>query len=399
MLSTNTAVASVLLIHLAAWPSLAAGQPANATTAIDSLWDGQLVNISSRWAPTSDPNLGGLRMGYCCRLAIRESLEVVNGSIEFVPGQSHLAGTVEDVLKNPFPCSFKYSGTGPGYAPQVWISYPYCATNCPGWQMTRPTVPALSQWLQPLILFVLPAAVFSLGIPRARRINVPRLLFPRRFLTLPALLSLIVKIPAAALLVTLDMALWTMFSVTFAGPMILSATYEAILDRRLINFLRRRMAKNSLSIRQRAHLLAVIVFGSIEDEGAWGTSVALLGRLPGENLRRRMSSSVRSDPGALVVSPLLSHASSGVQAPSNSVPTLATSTFSSYTNGNMNTKRQVPVGCLDHEKQSIEATKATLLASLESQSSFGSVAGAPVVFYCGNFAYTLIELNSNYGDV
>ncbi|KAK1836425.1 hypothetical protein QBC39DRAFT_338076 [Podospora conica] len=362
----------------------------HSAVSLDHLWGGELADLKTRFAPARNPELGGQKFGYCCRYAIRESLEIANGTVQYAPGQTHLTGTVGELFENPFPCDNSYSGSGPGFPLQVWIRYPWCSSHCPGWQMTIGNTAALRQWFQPLILFVVPAAVFCLSIPRARRLNISSRLFPRRISTLGTLLSLIFKIPAAALLVTLDMLLWTICSMTFAGPMILSATYEAILDRRLLNYLCNKMAANGLSVRQRAHLLLIVVFGTIECSTAWTKSVTLVDSLPADNLRRIMPP--KAFPGS---SPAYQKTPCS-PSPSNMPPAEEQGAAATFSFGG---KVQVPAPYSDCEKNGIQVIKSLLVTSLENQTGFGTAAGAPALFYCGNFAYTLIELSANYGDV
>ncbi len=60
-----------------------------------------------------------------------------------------------------FPCGATYTGDNNG-APQVLITYNWCASNCGGWQQSTNAV--LTQWLQPFVGFILPAAVFCLNV-------------------------------------------------------------------------------------------------------------------------------------------------------------------------------------------------------------------------------------------
>lgn len=78
------------------------------------------------------------------------------------------------------------------------------------------------------------------------------------------------------------------------------------------------------------------------------------------------------------------------------MPSKHTSTNSNRKNSGVSSsggRRQVPA------EANIDIIKTKLLAALKCQMSFGSAAGTTIVFYAGNCAYTLFELQGNYGQV
>lgn len=60
-----------------------------------------------------------------------------------------------------FPCGASYQGNAAG-APEVFITYDWCTANCGGWE--KSTNALLTQWIQPFVGFILPAAVFCLNV-------------------------------------------------------------------------------------------------------------------------------------------------------------------------------------------------------------------------------------------
>jgi hypothetical protein len=70
-----------------------------------------------------------------------------------------------------FPCGATYQGNAAG-APEVFITYDWCTSNCGGWQ--RSTNSVLTQWIQPFVGFILPAAVFCLNVGEVTSYSRPQ---------------------------------------------------------------------------------------------------------------------------------------------------------------------------------------------------------------------------------
>ncbi len=352
---------------------------------LSNIFDGQLANLS--FAPQwGNPLRGGQDYYHCCLLAVNQSLAVVDGNLTFQPGQTALRGSIEDFQANPFPCGGTYDGSN-GHPAQVWVSYNWCNENCPGWAMSWTDSYSLKLWLKPLVAFITPAAIFCLNIPRRRRVNVSRHLFPRSISSPTSILSLCYKVPIAALIVTLDLVLWTILALTLSGPMILSAIYEALLDARLLRYLQVRIGINGLTVKQRAHLLVVTLFGSLDQDPAWNDCQRFLRDLPDDNLRQRFSSIAPRDgtlPPHTPVNPASSM--SEIQRPEVSL-------------SNSPERFRMVADYATSTKPHIHLVKIKLKSALETQMGFGSAAGAAIVFYVGNFACTLIELQGAYGDL
>jgi hypothetical protein len=166
-------------------------------------------------------------------------------------------------LSYQFPCTAGYNGSE-GDQPQVTISYSWCHKTCGGWAKQRTDVP--SDWVEPLVGYILPTIVFCFSIPRCRSIIIRSKLFPAsRLFVFPENLTLLYKLPSAALLLVIDTIFWVVTCIVLSGPMLLSGMLEVLLDLRLLNFLR---MKRKLSLRERAHILLIMLIGNLDQEPA-----------------------------------------------------------------------------------------------------------------------------------
>lgn len=113
---------------------------------------------------------GSQDFDHCCRLAVNDSLSVINGSlVGFTSTQSFIADQFDAFRTEQFPCAATYNGNKKG-APPVSIPYAYCKNNCPGWQRSKSS--KLNQWVSPFTGFLIPSVVFCLAIPR-RYVHFP----------------------------------------------------------------------------------------------------------------------------------------------------------------------------------------------------------------------------------
>ena len=325
---------------------------------LDDVWQGQLRGAAALMPSKETALKGGQKFGQCCYLAVSQSLEIKNGSLAYREGQTMFRGNVSSLERFQMPCDAVYNGSTADQ-PQVWVSYNWCSSNCPGWGVAHST--DLGDWVQPMVAFILPSVVFVLNIPRRRRVNVPKTLFPQLTGASLEKISLLLKIPAASLLIILDTIMWLCTVWATAGPLLLSGIYEALLDLRLLRFLESQYSSNSLSVKERSHLLLVILLGNLDLNPAWEHSKLLVIRLPNESLSRRCGSCHQ--------------------------PLFPATTDSSIVD-------RYPDSTLGE----IAVVKLKLKSMLESQYSFGSSVGAAVLFYTGSFIYTLWEIKSNWGD-
>jgi hypothetical protein len=124
-------------------------------------------NLSEAFPPLSDlytsPNTvraGGQNFTKCCLLAVNESYTLQNGHVS-LNGDPFINLSPDDLSDAQFPCGATYNGSDAG-APLVTITYSWCRSNCGGWQQSSNRI--LTQWIQPFVGFILPAAVFCLNV-------------------------------------------------------------------------------------------------------------------------------------------------------------------------------------------------------------------------------------------
>ncbi len=114
--------------------------------------------------PTPNQPAGGQNFTRCCLQAMNDWTHGdPNVTISSSTNPSYVFGSSAELGDSgeQFPCGATYTGDDNG-APRVLVSYNWCASNCGGWQQSTNSV--LTQWVQPLIGFVLPAAVFCLNV-------------------------------------------------------------------------------------------------------------------------------------------------------------------------------------------------------------------------------------------
>lgn len=130
------------------------------------------TTTSDFYAPLSDlstpapQKIGGANFTRCCLSALQDwqqdpsgsgiTVQSSNNPFNLFNNPNQLADSGEQ-----FPCGATYQQNPLG-APQVFITYDWCATNCGGWAQSTNAV--LTQWIQPFVGFILPAAVFCLNV-------------------------------------------------------------------------------------------------------------------------------------------------------------------------------------------------------------------------------------------
>ena len=315
-------------------------------------WDAQLrLQLDSIDTTVKPPGLGGQDFnGRCCALALKESLIFSNNS---VTRTGSFINVDPQALLPQIPCNAVYNGSWEG-VPEVWVPYSWCHRTCPGWDKSKSKEP--TQWVVPLVGFIIPAVVFCLAVPRRHKLSVPDKLFDIEINKICQAPFIPVLAVLAGLLVTLDTTIWVAICFAFSGPMLLSGLYEAQLDGKLLSFVNQKINNNRLALDVRALILFVILVGNLDplsdlDQGH-GTSSAWEDV---QGLVTTLAEPAPTDMGA---------------PPARDPPTLL----------------------------AIASTKIRLCAMLACQYSFGSVIGAPVVFYTGAFIYTMIDVYNKRGD-
>lgn len=193
--------------------------------------------------PTQGKNvfIGYQNQTFCCLQAVGQSLAIVNGTL--VKTNDFIQTTPDDLIQrsthsNQFPCDARYNGNSSG-APIVSVPYAWWAENCPGWQLNDRN--NLESWLQPLSGFLIPAVPLIFSIPRRRRLEVSRRFFIADLSGVKSYLAAPLGALGAAVIVILDTLIWLCTCFAFAAPMILSGLYEAVLDNRMLDFVKEKM--------------------------------------------------------------------------------------------------------------------------------------------------------------
>lgn len=289
-----------------------------------------------------DPISGGQDFDYCCLLAVNASYELVNGSVK--PMGLFINESVTGLQSQQWPCGASYTGNKSG-APEVVAPYQWVRQHCPGWQENRGS--KVDDWTQLFVGFLLPAVAFCLIVPRQQELKLPRALFDVEMGQVSGLLSSPFLALAAGLLVTIDTVYWLIVVFTFTGPILLSGLYEAVVDKRMLAFIRDKIDNGRLSRTDRARILFAILVGNLDL--AWGSHDGQEGQ-------------AWLDTQSLVAE--LEEAEKGLLTP----------------NGKIDRDR------LESSAKSIKVRLRTMLAC---QFPFGSTVGAPVVFFLGSFGYAL----------
>src|ERR1700693_2850121 len=117
------------------------------------------------------PYNGGRNSTRCCLQAVSESYVLQDGQPIQNPNkdQDYIGFPPINLSQSQFPCGASYNGDKSGAQPVV-VPYSWCKKNCGGWEKSTNT--ALSQWVQPFVGFILPAAVFCLNVPRKSMIGI-----------------------------------------------------------------------------------------------------------------------------------------------------------------------------------------------------------------------------------
>ncbi|KAK7908429.1 hypothetical protein PG985_015732 [Apiospora marii] len=361
----------------------------------------QLANL-----PFYAPNpralqLGGQNFTHCCLRAVNDSLTVSsNNSLAFTNSSFFLPGTSAASLQaatdnGQFPCGAEWNGDAEG-APVVQVPYAWCTAQCPGWEISH--VSKLSQWIGPLVQFILPSLAFCLNVPRARKLAVPDLVFRARPHDVLGFATYWLRLLGAMLLMTLDTTVWLSICFAFAGPMLMSAMYEFVLDRKVLEFLRPPAGsgrgdghgKPLVPAKVRAQLLLAVVVGNVR--------ISTTGFVERRRGSYATATSVVSETEAAYVDSSGGMGSVEVDAEAVGSPQQQQLVDDIWDRvmvmideyEELQEKGGLQVGVVSL------ATK--LKALLNSQASFGSTIGAPVLFFVGGFIYTVIDIQNSLGD-
>lgn len=237
-------------------------------------------------------------------------------------------------------CGQQYSSSLPPAHP-LYVNYTFCRSRCSGIQLSKASNP--SQWAASLVQFILPSVIFSMTIPRRKKIEFDYLFEFQwakgvtRWRGVNDVIQLLTSLFCFAVIlipVTIDSIMWIVGIIVGAGNMIVGGLYEAHLDYRIVKFVKEDMgvSVDEEELRRKRELLVTITSGNLMlDKG------------------RPLEAITRS-----IVIP-------GKDAP----------------------------------VEGKEKARSRLLNLLGAQTSFGNAVGSPVLFYLGAFVYTILDLRND----
>jgi hypothetical protein len=309
-----------------------------------------------------------------------------------------------------YPCGATWQGDPTG-APPVKVSYTWCNQQCPGWQLSSSQ--KLNQWLQPFVGFIVPAVIFSLNVPRRRKLSLPDFVFPAEIFKNPVtLLVACVCAIIAAMIVAIDTILWLCAVFALAGPLLLSGLYEAWIDKRVLDFVSEKIENEHLELATRARILLTVLVGNLDLDFAWAPTMDVTRHLenpsPMAAANKPLSTPDHSSQELYARGALISPVDPNLGAPHSVSPpsttdhrqesTDATSAATSETTAIVRDSAGSPGLTATIPQEMIHDVKTRLKSMLACQYSFGSTVGAPVVFYIGSFIYAVLEIRSLLGD-
>jgi len=154
-------------------------------------------------------------------------------------------------------CASQYALFPNDPALPVIITLSECLDRWPGWQMSQ--VSQLSQWIGPLVGFLLPALVFVLTIPRNYRMPRGEKHFDRNIF-----LSILWLVIAFGIMI-LDIISWIMTVFGLAGLMLVGAIDESLKDWLILKEIERQVSKGpqgNLRRRQAAYAITLTLIGT-----------------------------------------------------------------------------------------------------------------------------------------
>lgn len=258
----------------------------------------QLANVVAGATSSLSDTAGGQNFAHCCLVAINQSISVTGpaGTLSLnTPSYFEPPVTIEELeyaFSNGhiFPCGAS-RGSIPDEAPAVRVPYGWCLSQCGGWEMSHISVP--QQWVGPLVQFVLPSLALCLNIPRASKLAMPDVISWPRPWSLIWFATYWIRLLWAMLATAVDTVVWLSICFAFAGPMLLSAMYEYVLDRKVLDFLnassngKAKDDEPSISPRLRAQLLLAVAVGNLRI--STGRRISMFSQWDAETHQRKLS--------------------------------------------------------------------------------------------------------------
>ncbi|KAE9365866.1 hypothetical protein N431DRAFT_516708 [Stipitochalara longipes BDJ] len=257
----------------------------------------------------------------------------------------------EGALISPVPplgnqiCGQTYS-TSINAALPLYVNYTFCSSKCRGMGLSKGSEP--SEWAAPLVNFILPSVIFSMTIPRRKKIEFDylfdwqrQLTRKKRWLWINSFVQLALSMICFSIIlipVFIDTIVWIAVIIVGAGNMLTGGLYEAHLDYRIVTYV--------------------------------------------ENMSRSRSAPVPDDAELKVTRELLVTIAAGnlkldKGSPQDTIP------------------QSITIPGVGDPSEGSEKIRSRLLNLLGAQMSFGSAVGSPVLFYLGAFVYTILDLRNN----
>ncbi|KAK1508158.1 uncharacterized protein CCOS01_15819 [Colletotrichum costaricense] len=237
----------------------------NVTNRWDVFW--QLADLDAQFPNKSGSvYLGSQNYTWCCLKAVYVGLDILNGTLVIANNSITKIGT--STTGDLRDAALRKNEGSPeaqahlGGAPEVQVQYAWFIDNCPGWSLSDKS--NLNAWLHSLSGFLLPAVVFCLSVPRRRKLHVYRALFVADIAGIKSIIPAIIGAILAGIIVTVDTIIWLSICFAFAGPMILSGLYEALLDNRVLEFLRDKIQNKRLTLDMRCRCLMLVLIGNLD---------------------------------------------------------------------------------------------------------------------------------------
>jgi hypothetical protein len=132
-----------------------------------------------------------------------------------------------------------------------------CQATCSGWQIASKSETNI--WALPFFGFILPAVVFSMVVPRKRVLTLPDWMFEIWVTSRKGFMPKIALALGSFVVAVIDNVCWVFTIFAFAGPMIVGALEEAVLDFKILKH-----GHPDASAQERLELLSTVVVGNLE---------------------------------------------------------------------------------------------------------------------------------------
>lgn len=257
----------------------------------------QLANLTAGTTGFITGTAGGQNFTHCCLVAVNQSLTVTgpDGKLSLnTPAYFLPPVTIEELEHalsdgQTFPCGGSRGGHS-DLAPVVRVPYDWCLSQCGGWEISHIDRP--QQWVGPLVQFILPSLALCLNIPRASKLAVPDMMSQLHSWSVIWFATYWIRLLWAMLLTTFDAIFWLFICFAFAGPMLLSAMYEYVLDGKVLDFLNESEGRvkrdvQNISSRLKAQLLLAVAVGNLRI--STGRRLSMFSQWDAETRQRRLS--------------------------------------------------------------------------------------------------------------